>query len=69
MDTTHFWPRPVVHLELHTPDLSAAGAFYATLVRWRQELIDTQCGSYLALELGGGYRRMPHETAALASLR
>ena len=54
MDTTHFWPRPVVHLELHTPDLSAAGAFYATLVRWRQELIDTQCGSYLALELGGG---------------
>jgi predicted enzyme related to lactoylglutathione lyase len=44
----------VVHLELHTPDQSAASAFYSTLLRWRPELIDARCGSYLALELGGG---------------
>ena len=54
MSTNHSGPRPVVHLELHTPDQSAASAFYATLLRWRPELIDAQCGSYLALELGGG---------------
>ncbi len=50
----HSGPRSVVHLELHTRDGSVASAFYATLLRWRPELIDAQCGSYLALELGGG---------------
>ena len=54
MCTNHSGPRPVVHLELHTPDQSAASAFYSTLLRWRPELIDTRCGSYLVLELGGG---------------
>ena len=54
MNTNHSGPRSVVHLELHTPDRSVASAFYATLLRWRPELIDAQCGSYLALELGGG---------------
>ena len=54
MKTNHSGLRPVVHLELHTPDQSAASAFYATLLRWRPELIDTHCGSYLALELGVG---------------
>jgi hypothetical protein len=44
----------VVHLELHTPDRSAASVFYATLLDWRPGLIDAQCGSYLAVELGGG---------------
>src|SRR5256885_16931393 len=53
MNMNHSGPRSVVHLELHTPNQSAASAFYATLLRWRPELIDAQCGSYLALELGG----------------
>ena len=47
-------PRPVVHLELHTVDREAASAFYARLLRWRPELVEARCGSYLALELGGG---------------
>ncbi|HYY63536.1 MAG TPA: hypothetical protein VE688_02910 [Gaiellaceae bacterium] len=47
-------PRPVVHLELHTGDREAASAFYARLLRWRPELVEARCGSYLALELGGG---------------
>lgn len=54
MNANHSGPRPVVHLELHTPERSAASAFYATLLGWRPELIDARCGSYLALELGGG---------------
>jgi predicted enzyme related to lactoylglutathione lyase len=45
---------PVVHLELHTGDLSSARAFYARLCGWQPERIDAGCGSYLALELGGG---------------
>jgi predicted enzyme related to lactoylglutathione lyase len=45
---------PVVHLELHTGDLPRARALYAELCGWRPEQIDTQSGSYLALELGGG---------------
>jgi uncharacterized protein len=46
-------PNPVVHLELHTSDLSDARAFYAALCGWRTERIDAHCGSYWALELGG----------------
>jgi predicted enzyme related to lactoylglutathione lyase len=45
---------PVVHLELHTGDRSNATAFYAQLCDWRAERIDAGCGSYLALEMGGG---------------
>src|SRR4029453_8360951 len=45
---------PVVQLELPTADRATAGAFYASLLRWRPELIETGSGSYLALELGGG---------------
>jgi len=48
-------PNPVVHLELHTGDLSGATAFYSRLLRWRCERIDVGSGSYLALELGGGF--------------
>lgn len=48
-------PRPVVHLELHTGDQARASAFYARLLRWRPELIRAASGSYLALELGGGF--------------
>jgi hypothetical protein len=46
--------QPVVHLELHTGDLRRASAFYAELFGWRPERIEADCGSYLALELGGG---------------
>jgi predicted enzyme related to lactoylglutathione lyase len=45
---------PVVHLELHTGDLAEAQALYAQLCGWRSERIDTGCGSYCMLELGGG---------------
>ncbi|MEK6277560.1 MAG: VOC family protein [Actinomycetota bacterium] len=47
--------KPVVHLELHTGDLVRACAFYARLCGWRPERIDAGSGSYLALELGGGF--------------
>jgi uncharacterized protein len=53
MNQTH--PSPVVHLELHTGDLSRASAFYAQLCGWRPEQIDTRSGSYHALGLGGGF--------------
>jgi predicted enzyme related to lactoylglutathione lyase len=45
-------PRRVVHLELHTDDLSRASAFYSQLLHWREQRIDTASGSYHALELG-----------------
>jgi uncharacterized protein len=44
---------PVVHLELHTGDLSRAGAFYAELLGWRREQIHAREGTYEALEMGG----------------
>ena len=47
-------PNPVVHLELHTRDLSCASAFYSCLLGWRPEWIESPCGSYLALEPGAG---------------
>jgi predicted enzyme related to lactoylglutathione lyase len=43
-----------VHLELHSPNQAAAAAFYARLLSWRPELITARCGSYLALDCGGG---------------
>jgi predicted enzyme related to lactoylglutathione lyase len=45
---------PVVHLELHTGDLSQASAYYARLCGWHPERIAAGPGSYLALEWGGG---------------
>jgi predicted enzyme related to lactoylglutathione lyase len=45
---------PIVHLELHTSDLAQARSLYAELLRWRPERVDTDCGSYLAMEPGGG---------------
>jgi predicted enzyme related to lactoylglutathione lyase len=44
---------PVVHLELHTPDLGRARAFYAELCGWRRERVEAGGGAYEALELGG----------------
>ena len=46
-------PRAIVHLELHTGDLRAARAFYARLLGWRAEHVDTCAGPYTALGLGG----------------
>jgi predicted enzyme related to lactoylglutathione lyase len=48
-------PRRVVHLELHTGDRARASAFYAKLLCWHRQPIGAGCGSYLALELGGGF--------------
>ena len=45
---------PVIHLELHTGDLSNASDFYARLCGWRPQRVDAGEGSYLALELGRG---------------
>jgi predicted enzyme related to lactoylglutathione lyase len=44
----------VVHLELHTHDLSAARAFYCQLLGWRAERIDNPWGTYHALRFGDG---------------
>jgi len=44
----------VVHLELHTGDLSRASDYYARLCGWQAERIDTAHGSYQQLGLGGG---------------
>jgi predicted enzyme related to lactoylglutathione lyase len=40
--------QPVVHLELHTPDLAGACSFYASLCGWRPQEI----ASYQALDPG-----------------
>jgi len=45
-------PNPVVHLELRTPNLPRACAFYTTLLGWRAESVHLAGGTYLALELG-----------------
>ena len=47
-------PPRVVHLELHTYDLDGASAFYAELLRWQTERIDSRWGVYHALLLGDG---------------
>jgi predicted enzyme related to lactoylglutathione lyase len=45
---------PLVHLELHTSNLPRACAFYTQLFGWRAQTIAVPCGSYLAIEPGGG---------------
>jgi predicted enzyme related to lactoylglutathione lyase len=47
--------RPIVHLELHTCDLSGARSLYSDLCGWRSEQIDAGSSSYLALELAAGF--------------
>jgi uncharacterized protein len=44
-------PSPVVHLELHTDDLTQAREFYGAFLHWRPR---RQNESYLGLELGRG---------------
>jgi predicted enzyme related to lactoylglutathione lyase len=43
---------PVVHLELHTPNLPRALGFYARLLGWEAEAIHLGPATYQALELG-----------------
>ncbi|MDQ3934416.1 MAG: VOC family protein [Actinomycetota bacterium] len=43
----------VVHLELHTGDQARARELYRDLCGWREERIEADCGSYLALDWGG----------------
>ena len=45
---------PVVHLELHTRDLSGACDFYARLCGWSTGRIDTGAGPYRSLDPGDG---------------
>ena len=45
---------PVVHLELHTNDLSGACDFYARLCGWSTERIRTAAGAYRSLDPGDG---------------
>jgi predicted enzyme related to lactoylglutathione lyase len=42
----------LVHLELHTNDLTAASAFYSELLAWQTEQIDNRWGAYNTLRLG-----------------
>lgn len=44
---------PLVHLELHTCDEPAAGAFYEALLGWRAERVREGSASYLTLGAGG----------------
>jgi uncharacterized protein len=46
--------KPVVHLELHTGDLTRACTFYAQLCGWSSERVATTCGAYRALDPGHG---------------
>ena len=46
-------PGRLVHLELHTHDLSGASAFYRELLGWRTERLDCRSGAYHGLALGG----------------
>jgi predicted enzyme related to lactoylglutathione lyase len=52
VSTNQVRPRPVVHLELHTPDRGRASAFYAELLHWRPEFVRAPAGSYLTWDTG-----------------
>src|SRR4051794_19583590 len=43
---------PVVHLELHTNDLSSARDLYGELGGWARARVDPRHGAYLALDMG-----------------
>jgi hypothetical protein len=47
-------PGTVVHLELHTPNLARACAFYSELLGWLPERVLRGGGCYHALDLGAG---------------
>jgi predicted enzyme related to lactoylglutathione lyase len=39
-------PQELVHLELHTPNLGRACAFYSTLLAWRPRRIEAAGAAY-----------------------
>jgi predicted enzyme related to lactoylglutathione lyase len=43
---------PVVHLELHTPNLARACAFYSALLGWQPRRVEVADAAYQALQLG-----------------
>ena len=43
---------PVVHLELRTPNLARACAFYTQLFTWRAETVHVASVSYMSIGLG-----------------
>src|SRR4029453_13465725 len=45
-------PNPVVHLELHTANLSCACTFFTRLFDWEVESVHTGSGDSLALAFG-----------------
>jgi predicted enzyme related to lactoylglutathione lyase len=47
-------PNPVVHLELHTPNLARACDFYSRVLGWWPERVGGEHASYHALDLGPG---------------
>lgn len=42
----------IVHLELHTPDLAGASAFYRQLLGWAPETVVTRCRPYVTIDAG-----------------
>jgi uncharacterized protein len=53
-DRHHHQAARLVHLELHTRDLSGASEFYRQLLGWRTERLECRSGTYHGLALGGG---------------
>jgi uncharacterized protein len=47
--------KPLVHLELHTGDLTQAETLFRDLCGWRSEHIHVPSGSYTSLDLGRGF--------------
>jgi predicted enzyme related to lactoylglutathione lyase len=45
-------PHPVVHVELHTPDLRGARSFYEQLLGWRAELVEAGSHPYVSVDVG-----------------
>jgi predicted enzyme related to lactoylglutathione lyase len=52
-------PRPLVHLELHTGDAPAAGAFYAELLQWHSERVSSYLTMDVGARVGGGITACP----------
>jgi predicted enzyme related to lactoylglutathione lyase len=46
-------PCPIVHLELHTPNLARGCGFFAQLCGWQLERVEVTSGVYQALQWGG----------------
>jgi predicted enzyme related to lactoylglutathione lyase len=59
---------PVVHLELHTPNLPRACAFYTRLLGWRAETVRLGRSSYLTLALGEGIEGGVVERETMSSI-